>query len=70
MSLSVRVERVNHLPDGQQAAVEFRKDGTVIFYLHSDHITATGAEALQTFMTCARVAYHQDWHLPTTSLTS
>lgn len=67
MFLSVRVERVSELPKGQQAAVELWPDGTVTYYLHEDHITETGAEALQSVLTSARNAYHQAWDLPAVS---
>lgn len=50
--------------------IEFRADGTVVFYLRSDHITEVGAEALQTVMASARGAYHQAWSLPTAAFAS
>jgi hypothetical protein len=64
MFLSVRVERVSELPNDEVVSIEFRADGTVVFYLDGAHITAVGAEALQTIMASARGAYHQAWDLP------
>lgn len=61
MSLSVRVERVDELPNGLVVAVEFRADGTVTYRMDGGHITEVGAEALQTILATARDAYHQAW---------
>lgn len=64
MFLSVRVERVSDLPNDEAASIELTKDGTVVFYMSGAHITAVGAEALQSVMASARGAYHQEWELP------
>jgi hypothetical protein len=53
------------LPEGQEAAVAFDCDGSVIIYMREDHITAAGATALQGAMDRARDVYHRAWHLPT-----
>jgi hypothetical protein len=64
VSDSVHVLRVAALPDNQEAAVAFNRDGSVIIYMREDHITDAGATALQSAMDCARDVYHRAWRLP------
>lgn len=66
VSESVHVVRVPALPDDQESAIAFRRDGSVIIYMLEEHITAIGAAALEGVLSAGRIEYDRQWGHPLT----
>ena len=64
MSESVHVRRKPFLPDGQIIAIVYQPDGTIVYFVHEDHISDDGALALEAILTASRSKYHRQWGLP------
>ena len=64
MSESVHVQRKPYLPDGQIVAIVYQPDGSIVYFIREDHISADGALALEAILTASRNKYHRQWGLP------